>query len=110
MKRNNLSIRCKTNLAQRLHGDFKEKASTFGKFCLIKIQEKNIDHNCIFNMNEVPVPFDMPANRTIEQVGANLVPIMTTGNEKNILYCCFSLFFKCIKIATNGNFLKENIV
>ena len=55
-------------------------------------------------MDEVPVPFDMPANRTIEQVGAKSVPIMTTGNEKNILYCCVSLFFKCIKVATNGNF------
>ena len=32
-------------------------------------------------MDKVPVPFDMPANRTIKQVGANLVPIMTTGNE-----------------------------
>ena len=45
----------------------------------------------------------MPANRTIEQVGANSVPVMTTGNEKNIMYCCFSMFFKWIKAATNGN-------
>ena len=57
-------------------------------------------------MDEVPIPFDMPANRTIKQVGANSVPIMTTGNE-NIMYCCFSMFFKWIQVlqvATNGNF------
>ena len=82
MKQNNLSIWCKTTSAQRLPADFEEKGNTFRKFCLMKIEEINVDHNCIFNMDEVPVPFDMPANRTIEQVGANLVPIMTTGNEK----------------------------
>ena len=49
----------------------------------MKIEEKNIDRNCIVNMDEVPVPFDMPANRTIEQVGADSVPIMTTGNKKH---------------------------
>lgn len=82
MKRNNLSIRCKTTLAQRLPADFKEKASIFREFCQKKIVEKSIHYDCIFNMDEVPIPFDMPANRTIEQVGANSVPIMTTGNEK----------------------------
>ena len=82
MKRNYLSIRCKTTLSQRRPSDFEEKASTFRQFCLMKIEEKNIDHNCIVNMDEVPVPFDMPPNRTIEQVGANSVPIITTGNEK----------------------------
>ena len=82
MKQNNLSIWCNTTLSQRLPADFEEKASAFREFCLVKIEEKNIDHNCIVNMDEVPIPFVMPANRTIEQVGANSVPIMTTGNEK----------------------------
>ena len=48
----------------------------------MKIEEKNINHNCNFNMDEVPVLFDMPANGTIEQVVANSVSIMITGNEK----------------------------
>ena len=82
MKRNNLSIRRKTTLSQRLPADFEEKASAFREFCLAKIEEKNIDHNCILYMNEVPIPFDVLANRTIEQIGANSVPIMTTANEK----------------------------
>ena len=82
MKGNNLSIRCKTTLSQRLPADFEEKASTFREFCSMKIEEKIVDHNCIVNTVEVPVPFDMPANRTIEQVDANSVPIMTTGSEK----------------------------
>ena len=82
MKRNNLSIRCKTTLAQRLPADFEEKASIFREFCQTKITEKNIHHDNIFNMDEVSIPFDMPANHTIEQVGAKSVPIMTTGNEK----------------------------
>ena len=65
MKRNNLSIRCKTTLSRQFLADFKEKASTFREFCLMKIEEKNIDHNCIVNMNKVLVSFDMPANWTI---------------------------------------------
>ena len=34
MKRNNLSIQCKTTLSQRLPADFEEKASAFRQFCL----------------------------------------------------------------------------
>ena len=89
MKRYYLSIRCKTTLSPRLPSDFKEKASTFHQFCLMKTEEKNKDHNCIVNMDKVPGPFDMPANRTIEQVGANSVPIITMGNEKT---CSLLLF------------------
>ena len=81
-KQNNLFIQCKTTLFHLLPADFEEKASTFGEFCLMKIEEKTIDHTCIINMNEVSVPFNMPANRTIELVGANSVPIMATENEK----------------------------
>ena len=111
MKRYYLSIRCKTTLFQRLPSDFKEKASrpTFRQFCLMKIEEKNKDHNCIVNMDEVPGPFDMPANRTIEQVGAKSVSIITMGNEKNIMYCCFSMFFKWIKVASNGIFKRKTL-
>ena len=36
-------------------------------------------------MDKEHVPFDMPANRTIKQVVANLIPIMTTKNEK--IFC-----------------------
>ena len=43
MKRNNLSIQCKTTLSQPLPADFEEKASAFHQFCLMKIAEKNID-------------------------------------------------------------------
>ena len=62
--------------------EFEEKASAFHQFCLTKIEEKNIDHNCNVNMDKVPLPFDMSAYRNIEQIGANSVPIMTTVNEK----------------------------
>jgi len=97
MKRNNFSIRSKTTLAQRLPADFEEKAGIFREFCHTKIAEKNIHQDCIFNMDEVPIPFDMPANRTIEQIGANSVPIVTTGNEKTsctVVLACSSSGFK----------------
>ena len=32
-------------------------------------------------MDEVPVPFDMPADRTFALVGADAVPIITTGKK-----------------------------
>ncbi|KAK7934312.1 hypothetical protein WMY93_005208 [Mugilogobius chulae] len=34
-------------------------------------------------MDEVPLTFDIPVNRTVEKTGTRTVPILTTGNEKS---------------------------
>lgn len=36
-------------------------------------------------MDESPIQFDMPLNRTVSKTGEKTVKILTTGNEKNRL-------------------------
>ncbi|XP_047456982.1 uncharacterized protein LOC125017634 isoform X2 [Mugil cephalus] len=58
MKRRNLSIRTRTTVSQQLPEDYQEELATFRACC------KNI------NMDEVPLTFDIPVNRTEDKTGA----------------------------------------
>jgi len=44
------------------------------------------------NMDEVPLTFDVPSNKTVEVKGAKKIMIKTSGNEKSrytvVLGCC----------------------
>lgn len=42
-------------------------------------------------MDEVPMSFDMPPNRTIDDVGTKTISIKTTGNERS----CFTVVLAC---------------
>ena len=44
--------------------------------------ELEIDGDKVFNMDEVPMSFDAPLSQTVDVVGAETVPITTTGHEK----------------------------
>ena len=54
-------------------------------------------------MDEVPVQFDMPSNRTVNAVGDKTVKIRTTGNEKN----CLTVVQAC---AGDGSKLKPMVI
>ena len=92
MKRNNLSLRQKTTLAQRLPDDYEEKIVRFHRFIIDLRKEDSYPLHFIANMDETPLTFDMPPNRTINSTGEKTVKIRTTGNEKNlvtvVLACC----------------------
>ena len=83
MKRRNLSIRTRTTVSQQLPKDYQEKLATFCAYCKNKITEKKIRPEHITNMDEVPLTFDIPVNRTVEKTGTRTVSIRTTGNEKS---------------------------
>ena len=72
MKRNGLSLRQKTTLAQHLPHSF--------------------PLHLIANMDETPLTLNMPPNRTVNKTGKKTIKIRTTGNEKNrvtvVLACC----------------------
>ena len=40
-------------------------------------------HNAIFAMNEMPCWLDMTSDTTVDFTGAFLVPLKTTGNDKD---------------------------
>lgn len=92
MQRNDLSIRSRTTLCQALPADFHEKVTNFRRFVKGKIDEHGITLDRIINMDEVPLTFDIPLNRTVNAKGEKTVNIRTTGHEKThftvVLACC----------------------
>ena len=64
MKRKNLSLRQKTTLAQRLPDDYEEKIVRFHCFIIDRRKEKGYPLHFIANMDETPLTFNMPPNRT----------------------------------------------
>ena len=92
MKRNGLSLRQKTTLAQRLPDDHEEKIVQFHRFIINRRKEHSYPLHLIANMDETPLTFDMPPNRTVNNTGEKTIKIRTTGNEKNqvtvVLACC----------------------
>ena len=92
MKRRHLSIRTRTAVSQQLPNDYyKEKLALFRTFCKNKISEYKIHPKHITNMDEVPLTFDIPLNRTVEKAGTSAVTIRTTGNEKS----AFTVVLSC---------------
>ena len=83
MKRNGLSLRQKKTLAQRLPVDYEEKIIRFHRYINDRRKENNYPLHLIANMDETPLTFDMPPNRTINSIGENTVKIRTTVNKKN---------------------------
>ena len=83
MKRNGLSLRQKTTLAQRLPDDYEEKIVRFHRYIIDLRKEHSYPLHVIANMDETPLTFDMPPNRTINSSGEKTIKIRTTGNEKN---------------------------
>lgn len=83
MRRNELTIRQKTKIAQKLPGDLEDKIASFQRFVIQKRTEFPYPLAQIGNMDETPVFFDLPANRTVDCVGAKTVAIKTTGHERS---------------------------
>ncbi|GFV07408.1 hypothetical protein TNCV_1737661 [Trichonephila clavipes] len=60
-------------------------------FCKQIIVENNFTEDLIFNMDEVPLSFDIPPTRIVDVQGASSIPINTTGNERTsftVVLCC----------------------
>ena len=83
MKRNDLSLRQKTTLAQHLPDDYEEKIVRFHRYIIDRCKEQNYPLHLIANMDKTPLTFDMPSNCTINNIGEKTVKIRTTRNEKN---------------------------
>lgn len=103
MKRRNLSIRTRTTVSQQLPKDYQEKLVTFRAYCKKKITEKKIRPEHITNMDEVPLTFDIPVNRTVEKTGTSTVSVRTTGNEKS----SFTVVLAC---QANGQKLPPMVI
>ena len=51
----------------------------FREFVAKELQELDLPHFAIINMDEVPMSFDIPATRSVDEVGVKTVKVATTG-------------------------------
>lgn len=92
MRRNKLSVRAKTTIGQQLPADWEAKVKDFVDYFTELRNTHKYELKHIVNMDEVPLAFDCPPNKTVETTNAASVSIVTTGHEKThmtvVLACC----------------------
>lgn len=103
MKRSKISVRTKTTVGQELPLDWKKKKDDFLKYVRDIIAEKKLQLPQIINMDETPLTFDCPPNRTVDEVGAKTITILTTGHEKMSFTCVLAC-------SANGDKLKPLLI
>ena len=106
MDRHGLTLRQQTKIAQKLPKDLEQKIETFQQFVIKHRKLSNFELSQIGNMDETPMTFDLPSNRTVTTAGEKTVLIKTTGHEKLIS----QLFWHVLLMGQNCclfSFLKE---
>ncbi|MCU7881477.1 MAG: hypothetical protein KZQ60_13760 [Candidatus Thiodiazotropha sp. (ex Lucinoma aequizonata)] len=83
MRRNGLSVRRRTHIAQKLPEDNEEKLIQFQRYIIRARNDFNYELSQIGNADQTPLTFDLPYASSINAKGAKTVTINTTGNEKN---------------------------
>ena len=82
MEQHGLTLRQRTKLSQKLPADLEAKVDSFQRF-IIKLRKRhNYELGQIGNMDETPMTFDLPGNRTVHAKGEKTVLVKTTGHEK----------------------------
>ncbi|GBC07964.1 hypothetical protein RclHR1_07810006 [Rhizophagus clarus] len=120
MNRNRLSNRRHTTIMQHLPDDLIEKQQAFLAFIMYQHIQHDYPLVYIGNIDETPVSFDLPANITVDELGAQSVSICTMGHEKSnftvVLTCMANgmkllplIIFK-IKNIPRENFPPEVII
>jgi len=76
MKRNGLCMCTKTTIAQKLPPEYKRKIIEYHKY-VINIRKKLcFVIGQLENMDEVPLTFDVPSNKTVDVKGAKTIMII----------------------------------
>ena len=82
----------KTTIAQKLPCEYERKIIEFHKYDINKRKKLCFEIGQLGNMDEVPLMFDVPSNKTVDVKGAKTITIKTSGNEKTrytvVLACC----------------------
>lgn len=100
MKRNNLSLRHRTMMCQRLPEEYDEKLLSLQKFVIEKHREHEYLLPQIGNADQTPVWFEAPENMTVEVKGTKCVRVLTTGPRKTAMHGeCFVLLLMAVNYA-----------
>ena len=103
MRRNDLVLRQKTRLSQRLPEEFEDKIIAFQRAIICTKKAKQYSLEQIGNMDETPMQFDMPLDRTLNNKGDKTITIKTTGHEKDH----FTVVLACL---ADGTRLKPMVI
>ena len=101
MKRNGFSVRSRTSVGQPLPIDYKETIKNFRRF--VMAETNTIVASNLRNFDEVPVPFDIVGNRTVDVKGKDNVRISLTGHEK-------TNFTVVLGVTADGEKLKPMLI
>ena len=82
MRRNGLCMHTKTTIAQKLPREYERKIIEFHKYVINMRKKLCFETGQLGNMDEVPLMFDVPSNKTVDVKGAKTIMIKTSGNEK----------------------------
>lgn len=92
MRREGLAMRARTKLAQKMPPVYEDKIQQFHSYVIQLRKKYDFEPSQIGNMDEVPLNFDVPSNRTVDVKGIKTVAIKTSGHEKThytaVLSCC----------------------
>ena len=86
-----MSLRQKTKISQKLPADLEDKVSSFHSYVLKQRKLHDFELSQIGNMDETPLWFDLPGNKTVDMKGSKTVQVRTTGHEKTIAITHFLL-------------------
>lgn len=103
MERHSLTLRQRTKIAQKLPAVLEEKVDSFHRFVIKHRKQYGYELSQIGNMDETPMTFDLPPNRTVNSAGAKTILIKTTGHEKTR----FTVVLACM---ANGTKLKPVVI
>lgn len=103
MRRNNLSMRARTTVGQRLPDDWEKKLDDFREFVHKEISQHDLSPDDVINMDEVPMVFDIPPTRSVAEVGVKTVAVATTGHERT----SFTVVLAC---TAGGQKLKPMLI
>jgi len=75
MRRNVLCMRTKTTIAQKLRCKCERKIIEFHKYVINMRKKLCFEKGQLGNMDEVPLTFDVPSNKTVDVKGAKTIMI-----------------------------------
>ena len=103
MRRHDLVLRQKTHLSQKFPHEFEVKILAFQRSVIRLRQSHQYEVQAISNMDETPMTFDMPLDRTVDAIGNKTILVKTSGHEK----IHFTVVLACL---ADGTKLKPMVI
>jgi len=93
IRRNGLCMPPKTTIVQKLPREYERKVIEFHKYVINTRKNLCFEIGQLGNMDEVPLTFDVPSNKTVDVKGVKTIMIKTSGNEKKhytVVLACYA--------------------